>query len=115
MSEAAAPVTVTRDGAIARVTLDRPQLHNAFDEALIAGLAKTFQELALDEAALNPSFKKRLNAALAGIGGGAAFTSRGVPCRMVAIVPWASAAPAASPSPSASVCARATGCSSARR
>lgn len=51
MSEAAAPVTVTRDGAIARVTLDRPQLHNAFDEALIAGLAKTFQELALDEAA----------------------------------------------------------------
>ena len=28
-------------------------------------------ELALDEAALNPSFKKRLNAALAGIGGGA--------------------------------------------
>ena len=34
-----APVLVTRDGPVARVTLNRPQLHNAFDEALIAALA----------------------------------------------------------------------------
>ena len=30
-------VEIARDGAVARVTLNRPQLHNAFDEALIAG------------------------------------------------------------------------------
>ena len=34
-----APVLVSRDGPVARITLNRPQLHNAFDEALIAGLA----------------------------------------------------------------------------
>lgn len=44
------PVTLAREGGIARVTLDRPQLHNAFDEALIAALAQTFQALAGDEA-----------------------------------------------------------------
>jgi methylglutaconyl-CoA hydratase len=43
-------VLVTRDGPVARVTLNRPQLHNAFDEALIAGLAQTFQALGEDEA-----------------------------------------------------------------
>jgi methylglutaconyl-CoA hydratase len=47
MSEAQ-PVTVTREGPIARVTLSRPELHNAFDEGLIAGLARTFSELAHD-------------------------------------------------------------------
>jgi methylglutaconyl-CoA hydratase len=47
----AQPVTVTREGPIARVTLSRPQLHNAFDEALIAALARTFAELAEEEAA----------------------------------------------------------------
>ncbi|HTO34079.1 MAG TPA: hypothetical protein VL202_23335 [Pararhizobium sp.] len=40
------------------------------DGLTVLGLDKLI-ELALDEAALNPSFKKRLNAALAGIGGGA--------------------------------------------
>jgi methylglutaconyl-CoA hydratase len=45
------PVAFTRDGPIARVTLDRPELHNAFDEALIEALARTFQELAGDDAA----------------------------------------------------------------
>lgn len=44
-----ASVLVTRDGPVARVTLNRPQLHNAFDEALIAGLATTFQALHEDD------------------------------------------------------------------
>ena len=44
-----APILVTRDGPIARVTLNRPQLHNAFDEALIAGLAATFQAFYADD------------------------------------------------------------------
>jgi methylglutaconyl-CoA hydratase len=43
-------VLVTREGPIARVTLNRPQLHNAFDEALIAELAQAFQNLGEDEA-----------------------------------------------------------------
>jgi methylglutaconyl-CoA hydratase len=47
----AQPVTVTREGPIARVTLSRPELHNAFDEDLIAGLARTFSELARDDTA----------------------------------------------------------------
>ena len=41
---------MTRDGPVARVTLNRPQLHNAFDEALIAGLAEAFQALCDDDA-----------------------------------------------------------------
>ena len=44
-----APVLVTRDGPVARVTLNRPQLHNAFDEALIAALANAFQALYEDD------------------------------------------------------------------
>lgn len=43
-------VEIARDGAMARVTLNRPQLHNAFDEALIAGLTAAFQSLAGDAA-----------------------------------------------------------------
>ena len=40
----------TRDGAVARVTLNRPQLHNAFDEALIAGLTRRLRALGEDAA-----------------------------------------------------------------
>ena len=43
-----APVLVTRDGPVARITLNRPQLHNAFDEALIQGLADAFAALGED-------------------------------------------------------------------
>ena len=43
-------VEITRDGAVARVTLNRPQLHNAFDEALIQGLADAFAALGEDAA-----------------------------------------------------------------
>jgi methylglutaconyl-CoA hydratase len=43
-------VLVARDGSVARVTLNRPQLHNAFDEALIAELARAFQDLGEDGA-----------------------------------------------------------------
>jgi methylglutaconyl-CoA hydratase len=42
-------VLVARKGRIATVTLNRPHLHNAFDEALIAELTRTFQDLAEDE------------------------------------------------------------------
>ena len=41
-------VSIARDGAVARVTLERPQLHNAFDEALIADLTAAFQALGDD-------------------------------------------------------------------
>lgn len=44
-----APVLVTRDGPVARVTLNRPLLHNAFDEALIAGLCASFQAFYEDD------------------------------------------------------------------
>ena len=43
-------VSIARDGAVARVTLERPQLHNAFDEALIADLTAAFQALGDDAA-----------------------------------------------------------------
>ncbi len=39
---------VTREGAVARVTLDRPAVHNAFDERLIAELTGTFEALGSD-------------------------------------------------------------------
>ena len=37
---------VSRDGPIARVTLNRPEVRNAFDASLIAQLRTTFEELA---------------------------------------------------------------------
>jgi len=40
----------TREGAVARVTLDRPAVHNAFDEHLIAGLTRTLEAIAGDVA-----------------------------------------------------------------
>ena len=43
-------VEIARDGAVARVTLNRPRLHNAFDEALIQGLADAFAALGEDAA-----------------------------------------------------------------
>lgn len=48
MSDEAA-VRLDWDGTVARVILNRPQLHNAFDEALIAELTRVFQELADDD------------------------------------------------------------------
>ncbi|PZN92233.1 MAG: enoyl-CoA hydratase [Alphaproteobacteria bacterium] len=41
-------VTTIDPGGIARVTLDRPDRHNAFDEALIAALAAAFTTLGAD-------------------------------------------------------------------
>jgi methylglutaconyl-CoA hydratase len=43
-----ASLTLTRRGAIARLCLDRPALHNAFDEALIAGLTAALEDLGGD-------------------------------------------------------------------
>lgn len=43
-------VEIAREGAVARVTLNRPQLHNAFDEGLIQGLADSFAALGEDAA-----------------------------------------------------------------
>lgn len=47
---AVADVSISRVRSVARVTLDRPQLHNAFDEALILGLTAAFQSLGDDPA-----------------------------------------------------------------
>lgn len=39
---------VTRDGAFARVTLDRPEVRNAFDSSLIGELREAFEELSAE-------------------------------------------------------------------
>jgi methylglutaconyl-CoA hydratase len=41
---------VEKKDAIARVTLNRPELRNAFDDSLIAGLKKAFEEIGKDDA-----------------------------------------------------------------
>ena len=43
-------LTLSRQGAIARLCMDRPALHNAFDDALIAGLMAALEALACDDA-----------------------------------------------------------------
>jgi methylglutaconyl-CoA hydratase len=40
---------VEKSGGVARVTLDRPEIRNAFDDALIAALTKALRELDADE------------------------------------------------------------------
>jgi methylglutaconyl-CoA hydratase len=45
-----AGVRTTRDGAFARVTLDRPEIRNAFDAELIAALRAAFDALAAEPA-----------------------------------------------------------------
>jgi methylglutaconyl-CoA hydratase len=40
---------VTKHGGVARVTLNRPELRNAFDDALIAQLRKAFAEIEKDQ------------------------------------------------------------------
>ena len=42
-------VLVDRKGGVARVTLNRPELRNPFDDALIASLTETFRQLDQDE------------------------------------------------------------------
>ena len=42
-------VQLTRSGAVARITLDRPRVHNAFDDALIARLTAALESVARDE------------------------------------------------------------------
>jgi methylglutaconyl-CoA hydratase len=41
---------VEKKDGVARVTLDRPELRNAFDDALIGSLTRTFQDVAADKA-----------------------------------------------------------------
>jgi len=43
-------INVERQGGVARVTLNRPEVRNAFDDALIAELTKTFKSLDEDAA-----------------------------------------------------------------
>lgn len=43
-------LSVTRNGAVARLRLDRPALHNAFDDQLVAGLTTALESLAQDPA-----------------------------------------------------------------
>jgi methylglutaconyl-CoA hydratase len=49
-SAAARSLTIERDGAVARVWLDRPQVRNAFNDALIAELTDAFGTLGRDPA-----------------------------------------------------------------
>lgn len=42
-------LTVTREGAVARVALNRPDVRNAFDDGLIAELSAAFRELGGDD------------------------------------------------------------------
>jgi len=42
-------VLLERTGALARITLNRPQVHNAFDDALIAALHAALDEVAADD------------------------------------------------------------------
>ena len=44
------PLVLTRAGAVARLRLDRPALHNAFDAGLIAALTATLDQVAADDA-----------------------------------------------------------------
>lgn len=41
-------LTIVRDGAVARLRMDRPDLHNAFDAALIAALTGALEQLGAD-------------------------------------------------------------------
>ena len=41
-------ITIEKQGGVGRVTLNRPEVRNAFDDALIASLTKTFQDLDAD-------------------------------------------------------------------
>jgi methylglutaconyl-CoA hydratase len=43
-------LTVDKQGGVARITLDRPELRNAFDDALIASLTRAFLEVENDKA-----------------------------------------------------------------
>jgi methylglutaconyl-CoA hydratase len=43
-------LTLDKQGGVARITLDRPELRNAFDDALIASLTKAFLEVENDKA-----------------------------------------------------------------
>jgi methylglutaconyl-CoA hydratase len=45
-----ANLTLTRHGAVARLCMDRPALHNAFDDALIAGLTAALEGIWRDDA-----------------------------------------------------------------
>ncbi len=40
---------VETSGAVTALTLDRPEIHNAFDEALIAALTAAFSEASADD------------------------------------------------------------------
>ncbi len=42
------PLFVTREGGVATVTLDRPELRNAFDDVLATKIRETFMELSVD-------------------------------------------------------------------
>src|SRR5437016_4258156 len=43
------PLAVTRSGAVATVTLDRPERRNAFDDGLAAAIRTAFEALGADE------------------------------------------------------------------
>ncbi len=48
MSDNYEMLTINSDGRVARVTLNRPEIHNAFNEVVIAELTRAFKELAVE-------------------------------------------------------------------
>src|SRR4051812_31923016 len=39
------PLSLQREGAVARLRLERPEVHNAFDDGLVAALTRTLESL----------------------------------------------------------------------
>ena len=42
------PLSLQREGAVARLRLERPEVHNAFDDGLVAALTRALETLAVD-------------------------------------------------------------------
>ena len=45
-------LSFTKDGAVATVTLQRPEVHNAFNERVISELASAFRDVSSDASGL---------------------------------------------------------------
>jgi len=43
------PLSLQREGAVARLRLERPEIHNAFDDGLVAALTRALESLAVED------------------------------------------------------------------
>ena len=62
-----APFITEIAGGIATVTLTRPEIHNAFDDELVARLTREFQGLSLDRQKFLRRRRRQLDEARGGI------------------------------------------------